>query len=498
MKTIRLIIILRLLIFPFDYCLSQNSNFGINNSYVIITGKVQNFTNNIDQQTIQIICRDFFERQIDYTTKINKDGHFSIRFPSAFPQEFYLKYKALVRIFCNPGDSLYIEIDKYPNGKYFCKFPDKELGKTNQQITKFMEGLPKEKYVYNKWNEAEKNKSPYEFKDFIQARDHEYGAYLENFYYENNPTQQFRKWVSDHLKYESLNDLMRYSWTHPNHNNIDINNFQLPEDYFSFLKYYNMNDNEMFSIAHFDFLHELSIYSSRNPRDSLVKLMAVYKVKKLDRLGEIMINMIMENSTGFTRDLLITEFYVNLLKAQDKDTFKASYKSSRVNEPYFQNIIINESNALKKFLSNKNTNGVNIVALKSSITSDLINTISTKYKNKVIYIDFWAPWCSPCMEEMPFSKEIQAHFQNKDVIFLFLANRCKDDSWKATIANKKLTGEHMLLTDDQFNVLSSNLGIGGIPHYSLIDKKGIIVMNNAPRPSEKDKLIDEIENLLKK
>ena len=81
--------------------------------------------------------------------------------------------------------------------------------------------------------------------------------------------------------------------------------------------------------------------------------------------------------------------------------------------------------------------------------------------------------------------------------FCFLANQCKNDSWKATIANKKLTGEHILLTDAQYNVLAGEFGIAGIPHYVLIDKKGNIVLKSAAPPSEKELIRKQINNLLK-
>ena len=96
------------------------------------------------------------------------------------------------------------------------------------------------------------------------------------------------------------------------------------------------------------------------------------------------------------------------------------------------------------------------------------------------------------MYEMPFLKAIQEHFKNDEVVFLFLANRCNQDSWKSTIAKEELTGEHILLADDEFNVLAELLNIKGIPHYTLIDKKRNIVLIDAPRPSDKDKLIAEI------
>ena len=269
------------------------------------------------------------------------------------------------------------------------------------------------------------------------------------------------------------------------------------ETEFSFLGDYDMNDNKLFSRTHIDFLHEFSMYSSRNPKDSLIKMRVALKEKRTVVAVDIIKNMIRTNASGFTSDLFITKFYLDILNGQQIDIFNAVYDSSYTTQPYFLNIINEEYANLKKFLSNKNTDGAKLTSLKTSITTQLIDSIAAKYKNKVIYIDFWAPWCGPCMNEMPFTKEIQEYFKNEKVVFLFLASRCKEDSWKSTIVNKKLTGEHILLTDDQFNILSSILGINGIPHYSLIDKRGNINLKNAPRPSDKIELKNEIEKLLK-
>jgi thiol-disulfide isomerase/thioredoxin len=492
-----------ILLFSIYACTPKNSNFGITTSNIIISGKIRNINNHKDHQTIQIICRDFFERQKQYSSKIDENGFFRISFPSVCPQEFYLKFGSLLSVFCHPGDSLFVEIDsdilndienKYPNGVYYCKFPENELGKTNQQINKFKEDLPNEKYSYMKADEAEKNKEPDDYKKYIQQRGNEYSTFLKSFISNNKTTSLFNRWANVHLKYESMKDLMRYRWTHPEYNQRDT--FHLPNDYFSFLNDYNMDDNDLFTLSHFDFLHELSIYSMQTPNDSLEKAIIAIKKKEISRGVDIYKNMIKINSNGFTRELFLTKFYVDILKGQQLDIFEAVYDSSFTQQHFFLNVINTEYSNLKKYLSNQNTDAANLISLKSTVTNNLIDSLIQKYGDKVIYIDFWAPWCSPCMAEMPFSKDMQTHFINKDVVFLFLANQCKEDSWRATIANKKITGEHLLLTDDQYNVFSSSLGIKGIPHYSLIDKRGKIVMKDAPRPSDRDRLIQEIEKLL--
>ncbi|MEA5081924.1 MAG: thioredoxin-like domain-containing protein [Dysgonamonadaceae bacterium] len=395
-----------------------------------------------------------------------------------------------------------IEIDnkilQNQESQEYIKFSDTEIGKTNWLMNKFNAELPNENYIYNHANEAEKNLSPEEYADFIKKREQEYYAFLDKLKKENKTTKLFDKWVNDKLKYESWRDLLRYRWTHPHYNGMQRDSFNLGESFFTFLRDYNMNDNELFSVVHTDFLDEYSIYSNEYPKDSVSKFVSTFQSEGAEKALPILKNMIDINTSGFTKELLLTKLYMNLLNAQEIGMFEAIYDSSFTHKSYFLNTIKKEYSKLRDYFSNQNMENANLSTIKSSVVSSLIDTIAQKYRDKIIYIDFWAPWCGPCIEEIPYSKDIQEYFKNDDVVFLFLANRCKEESWKSTISNKKLIGEHILLTDDQFNILAGLLNISGIPHYTLIDDKGNIVLKDAPRPSDKEKLIAEIERHLNK
>ncbi len=101
------------------------------------------------------------------------------------------------------------------------------------------------------------------------------------------------------------------------------------------------------------------------------------------------------------------------------------------------------------------------------------------------------------MVQMPYAKKLHEKFENEDVVFLYLANRCSEEAWKATIAEKNMQGEHYLLNNNQYSILAGEFGISGIPHYVLIDKTGNVVNKKAPRPSSADVLFREVERLIK-
>ena len=46
----------------------------------------------------------------------------------------------------------------------------------------------------------------------------------------------------------------------------------------------------------------------------------------------------------------------------------------------------------------------------------------TQYKGKTIFINFWATWCKPCIQEMPTIESAQDKLKDKKVIFLLASN----------------------------------------------------------------------------
>lgn len=128
----------------------------------------------------------------------------------------------------------------------------------------------------------------------------------------------------------------------------------------------------------------------------------------------------------------------------------------------------------------------------------IFEKIIGKYNGKVIYIDFWATWCGPCRQEIPYSKILSAHFTGQEVIFLNLCCQSDKKNWELVIKSEQMTGDHYLLSTDEYNKLSKLFNIHGVPTYVLIDKKGNIIETNAPRPSDGPMTIAAIDKLLKK
>ncbi len=59
----------------------------------------------------------------------------------------------------------------------------------------------------------------------------------------------------------------------------------------------------------------------------------------------------------------------------------------------------------------------------------------TPYRGKVVYLDFWASWCTPCHLSFPWMNEIQAAYGGEGLVILAVnldRDRAKADEFLAT------------------------------------------------------------------
>lgn len=49
-----------------------------------------------------------------------------------------------------------------------------------------------------------------------------------------------------------------------------------------------------------------------------------------------------------------------------------------------------------------------------------------QYQEKTIFINFWATWCKPCIQEMPSIAEAQNILKNENIIFLFASDESSE------------------------------------------------------------------------
>jgi thiol-disulfide isomerase/thioredoxin len=144
-------------------------------------------------------------------------------------------------------------------------------------------------------------------------------------------------------------------------------------------------------------------------------------------------------------------------------------------------------------------------SVSTSATSSLVdvqNKVSdfkdVTNKSKVTYVDFWASWCGPCRGEMPASQALREEYAGKGVNFVYISLDEDKDAWAASSKNFALPdAQSFLIPNAQESAIPAKFNINSIPRYLLIDAKGNVVDDDAPRPSDTGSIKEALDKMLK-
>jgi peroxiredoxin len=120
-------------------------------------------------------------------------------------------------------------------------------------------------------------------------------------------------------------------------------------------------------------------------------------------------------------------------------------------------------------------------------------------KGKVVLLDFWASWCSPCVMQMRNSREWKAQFKGKDVVFVYVSLDKNPMEWQNFI--KTLEGSYVgtHLIADTGDVYQSKIAklyhVKRLPNVFILDKEGKVYYNSA-RDVSQQRISDMINHLL--
>lgn len=114
------------------------------------------------------------------------------------------------------------------------------------------------------------------------------------------------------------------------------------------------------------------------------------------------------------------------------------------------------------------------------------------FKSKTIYLDLWATWCLPCLEEFEHLQKIKEKFKNNDrVVFLTLSIDSDTEKWKAFL-KKRNDFDNQYIIDRS---LLARYHVTELPRVILINRFFRIEAMEGDLPSS-GKVIAIIDKLL--
>jgi len=100
-------------------------------------------------------------------------------------------------------------------------------------------------------------------------------------------------------------------------------------------------------------------------------------------------------------------------------------------------------------------------------------TISlAKLKGKVVFLEFWATWCPPCVMSAPQVEKMVGEYKEKNVEFVSVSVDQNESSVRRFVSRYSLTSKVALA---QNSGIQERYGISGIPAFFVIDKEGYAV-----------------------
>jgi thiol-disulfide isomerase/thioredoxin len=91
------------------------------------------------------------------------------------------------------------------------------------------------------------------------------------------------------------------------------------------------------------------------------------------------------------------------------------------------------------------------------------------FKGKVVLLDFWATWCSPCRQAIPHLEALHQRYKNQGLVVIGINHERDHDKVKA-FAKEQMSYTVLLDADEQFD----KYDIRGIPAAFYIDREGKI------------------------
>jgi len=470
----------------------------------VITGHIKNLQVYPGENKMVLEVVDFGGGLTKHTGIIDNNGSFKIYFDQYITEDVKLTQDfrpspIVEAIIAHPGDSIHVELDYAAIGDV--KFSG-DAAKTNTDLFLYNTG-----YYTMVSTPAVRLPLPYPeiFKGYAETMKQQLIKNKNEFIDKEQPNDEVKAWTKNYINlryYIAMGTFFsayRMVVKQPVapalvNEHINLEKRQTPElkDYINFGD--DLNDiytTKMLNANSYNLLNFLMPPPAKDENG-----IAVSNQQIKDKVAQINKG----NNSPLIKQLLTAGALRSTLMKHDPDAFDKNrgLLDSNIQAPFIKQPLLNLYADVKKELANPQADAN--ATMHNSVYNQkktIIDTLMAKNKGRVIYVDFWASWCRPCIAAMPYSKQLEEHYKGKNITFAFVCLDSSKDDWNLAVANLQLTGNQYYCDGVQTQSIISGLKFLSFPHYVMINKNGEVITNgNGFRPNDPltVKTIDKLLN----
>ncbi|MDR0582227.1 MAG: TlpA family protein disulfide reductase [Prevotellaceae bacterium] len=455
----------------------------------VIAGQVENMPANATTLLVTFADPLSEERQTVQDLTLS-DGAFCVAHDYVFAQNLAIQYDhTFINLYVAPGDSVFVTID----GSKFQQSPESALifsgdnAEINEQLSRWSY------YAYEELPTPRFNPAapPAEYLQSIKQCLHAMQDTIAAYAQRNGMNDFVKQWAFIDYKFLAANYMLDYKdWA---------NRWNVYTD-----SIFDVYDEQNFQSLYFQYhvgacVHAFiagneTVRNLLNGKDYSAGLHAAVKTLS-DKAPK-----------GVVRDMMIYKIAHKVLSEKPEIYDSIPEWNAIFSQPVFHEKI--KSFAFEKLAGAKKTipltgqaiKGVSYLDMETQNVMPLpdievLPYLVERYKNKILYVDVWATWCGPCLEEMKYAPTLHEYFTGKEVVFVNLCMQSTAESWLKTVAKNDIHGEHYYLDENAAKLFMGTYNILGFPNYLLIDKDGQL-RSPVARPSNTQAAINQIELLL--
>jgi len=442
---------------------------------VLISGKI-NFGNQVQKIEVTVNEKYLNGDLTSYTGTPDREGHFAFNVEVKEPQLISIRYNNKRGVlFLEPNDTLHIDLNAstFPKGMQF----GGKGGKNNAYLDSYYQKNPPElnqfklkqyqtgNYWYvntpqmDQWMLAQ---TPVPYRATMDKRKKEAQSMLDlnRANYPDALTPAFVEFINTEIIYDWAYHLMLYGV-------VFKNKYGVTDDYFGFLQ---ETPIDIPTIGNYWYREFLKGYFQKIFKDQ--GEVGIPELEKYKLAQEFLSDKALYY---FQSEMIAQGFRSN----ESMNMVGKYFEFSEINpyDHFAEKAAANFEDAVK-FASGSPAPNFNLVNASGEMTA------LDQFRGNVVYLNFWASWCKPCIQKMDKLKSIQPVLEREGVKFVNISLDKNKETWASSLNRYQFNnfGIHLFANSEIESGIASEYGVKILPQYYIINKDGAF----ATKPKEKD------------